>query len=117
MRFDPQAGVVKLDSKDADRRNRGRLPQESLESDLGPVLDLSGGGMRVATRKAQKKGEELTVVLKEGSSRVALRARVAWVKKAGMFKHEIGLEFLNLSPELVRELTRICTNCRMRRVC
>jgi c-di-GMP-binding flagellar brake protein YcgR len=116
MRFDPQAGVMDNDdSDDSDRRNRGRLSQEALETDLGPVLDLSGGGMRIHTRKSLKQGQELVVTLLE--SKLRLKARVAWIKKAGMFKQEIGLEFLEITEEISRALTRICTDHRMRRVC
>lgn len=118
MQFDPQAGIVNKDSSGSERRGRGRLPQESLQSDLGPVLDLSGGGMRVSTRKAFTKGEQVVIQLHDDTFCLQLKAKVAWIKKGGFLKkQEIGLQFVDLNEELTRALTKICTNHRMRRVC
>ncbi|MHC4430025.1 MAG: histidine kinase dimerization/phospho-acceptor domain-containing protein [Planctomycetota bacterium] len=97
-----------------DRRAHGRLPQELLQSSLGPVLDLSLGGMRV--RSARPLKGELDVVLMDLEEPVTLRAVTMWTRRLGFRKHEIGLSFLKMPPEVAKQLTRISLNHRLRRI-
>ena len=49
-----------------------------------------------------------------GDSVVEVRGRVAWSKRIAFRRHEIGVEFVNVSDELARELTHLATACRNR---
>ncbi len=98
-----------------DRRAHGRLPQELLQSSLGPVLDLSMGGMRVRSARVPK-SDELQVELLDVEEPLTLPARVMWTRRLGFRKHEIGLRFRNIRPQLARQLTRISLNHRLRRL-
>jgi hypothetical protein len=96
------------------RRRFGRLPQEALQCNLGAVLDISAGGMRVLTRS--KPSGKIEIVLKGYPMPGRLVASVSWVKRAGLFMREVGLCFENLSPEMSQALTSIASVHRYRRV-
>ncbi len=92
------------------RRIPGRVPQEMLVSTLGPVLDLSTGGMRVlATRPVDGK---LDVELKGGHVGLTLEAKVSWARRLGFRRFELGLAFVNVDDELAKILTRISNDHR-----
>ena len=115
MPFDPQADLTSsAEATPECRRSRGRLPQESLASDLGPVLDLSANGMRVQCAKVPK--GPVPVRLMGYSESLTLQAEVAWSKRRGFRKHEVGLRFVCVDPATAERLTRMSTNNRMRRV-
>ncbi len=114
MRFDPQAGISRLVKTAPARRKQGRLEQESLVSSLGQVLDLSAGGMRVLTRKPPK--GEIHIELRGLGDTITLVAQVAWSKKIGLLKYEVGLVFLNVTPERVQKLTNLAMNNRLRKL-
>ena len=95
------------------RRIPGRLPQEMLVSNLGPVLDLSTGGMRIlATRHPSQ--AELDISLHGGDVRLRLDAKVAWVRRLGFRRLEIGLTFLNVDDHMANLLAKISTEHRTR---
>ncbi len=95
-------------------RTEGRLPQELLRSNLGPVLDLSLGGMRVRCARAPK--GELDVDLMGLQEPFRLRAEVMWTQRQGLRKYEVGLKFVDISPEVARQLTEVSLNHSLRRV-
>jgi hypothetical protein len=90
------------------RRRFGRLRCEEVSCSLGAVLDLSAGGMRVASPKSKwfPLGDEVTVTLFGNSTSLLIRARIAWSRKTGWRTGEIGLMFLDMSPEARASLTR-----------
>jgi hypothetical protein len=107
----PAAGPPTMAS--GSRRGSGRLEQELLYCQYGQIVNLSSGGCRVACKKMPPK--ECEVMLFGVGEAVKVKARLAWKKKVGLFKHHIGFEFLDVSPELKSQLTRMATSCRMRR--
>ena len=114
MRFDPQAGVTRPIPDAATRRRRGRIEQEGLVSNFGPVLDVSAGGVRILARKVPK--GQVTVELIGLGGCFTLRGRVVWSQRIGLLKHDIGIEFDDVTPEMARHLTRLATDNRLRRV-
>jgi len=114
MRFDPQAGISRLVKAAPARRKQGRLEQESLVSSLGKVLDLSAGGMRVLTRKSPK--DVINIELRGLGDNITLAVQVVWSKKIGLMKYEVGLVFLDVSPENAKKLTNLAMNNRQRNV-
>ena len=97
-----------------ERRAHGRLPQELLQSSLGPVLDLSMGGMRVHSSRAPK--GEVDVELLDIEQPVTIRAEVMWTRKLGFRKYEVGLNFPHVAPDVAKQLTRVSLNHRLRRL-
>ncbi len=97
-----------------ERRAHGRLGQELLQSSLGPVLDLSMGGMRVRCNKPAK--GTLDVVLLDLESPVTVRAEVMWTRRIGFRKYEVGVSFPHVPPDVAKQLTRVSLNHRLRRL-
>lgn len=92
----------------ADERRAGvRLLQESLMCSLGHVLDLSIGGMRIRASRALEGEHE--VELKDAEEPLALKAQVAWCHRMGFRKYQVGLLFLDTTPEQRQHLTRLAT--------
>ena len=112
MFFDPLRGM-KRETNLSDRRTPARLPQEDLVSDLGPILDLSIGGMRVLCKRRRE--GSLKVRLWAFQFYMNLDAQVVWTKHLGFRRHEIGVEFLNIDDDTAKILSRISAIHRMRR--
>lgn len=89
-----------------DRRQRNRVMCEGLSCNLGSVIGLSGTGMRIRARGWCRIRQEdiLNVTLNSSDLTVKVQARVAWVKKVGVFQYEAGLAFLEMSHEQKQHL-------------
>lgn len=85
-----------------ERRTAPRIDGSRLRSNLGAVLDVSRTGMRVISRSVPE--GEVTVHLGDGDSSIALRATVAWSRKVGLFKHMLGIEFVDPGDTVTRWL-------------
>ncbi len=90
----------------ADRRWHGRLNQHQLRSSVGPVFNLSAGGMHVISKR-RLKGELTSVLHHDVGLALAVQACVKWHTRIGFRQHFIGLEFFNLTPNDARQLARI----------
>ena len=97
-----------------DRRAHGRLPQELLQCNLGSVLDLSMSGIRVRCTRPPK--GIVDVELMDLEDPVNLKAQVMWIRRLGFRKFEVGLNFLDVPPDVARQLTRVSLNHRLRRL-
>jgi hypothetical protein len=95
--------------KKEDKRIRGRLRVELLKCKLGDVQDMSSTGMRVrrSGRLMVKVGEIYEITLASLVGKQTVKAKVMWIKKAGFFKHDIGLKFEGLTPEAEKGITAI----------
>lgn len=113
MQFNPQTNLTRFIGRREGRRVPGRLPQESFHCGLGPVLDLSSGGMRVLCKRPYQ--GELRVHLEGYDVVLSIRTRVAWVQKLGFRRFEIGFAFLDIDEDVAQMLTRISTIHRERR--
>jgi hypothetical protein len=87
---------------DDPRRRAKRRNVETASCETGDLLDLSPLGMRlsVPTRSAPRPGSVLVFRLKAPEGVVAVSGRVAWRKRAGLMRCQIGVEFVQLSPTL-----------------
>lgn len=85
------------------RRQVERHQTESVSCDLGEVIDLSAGGMRLACkgRPPLAPGTIGRLRLRGADGAVTLTARAAWIRRCGFRKYEIGLQFLNMKPRVV----------------
>ncbi len=110
--FEPQRGM-KRETNLSDRRSPGRLPQEDLVCDLGPILDLSIGGMRVLCKRRLE--GSLKIRLWAFQFYMNLDGQVVWTKHLGFRRHEIGVQFLNVDDDTAKILSRISAIHRMRR--
>ncbi len=106
--------VPAVDASLDGRRSHNRLAQESIRSSVGMVLDLSKGGMRVQSRKLPEE-DVLDVELADDEDTMLLRAAIAWSRKTGFRRFEIGFKFVDLTGELEARLTNLATRNRVRR--
>ncbi len=91
----------------SDRRRDVRIRQNTLNSNLGQVMDLSRSGMRVLSPR-RLKGPQSVVVFARQGPHLQVMARVVWSERIGFRKHMIGLEFVEDPP--ARQLANICTS-------
>jgi len=94
------------------RRRFVRHPQDLLLSSLGQILDISLGGARVITRLPRSGIIQCKLYGVEGE--IPVECRVARCQRRALFRYEIGLEFLNVSESLMKKLTRLSTDYRVR---
>jgi hypothetical protein len=87
---------------DDPRRRATRHKVDALECDLGEVLDLSSTGMRVACRGKPpiRIGQSGSIRLQTVSGAVPLTGRVAWLRRVGIRRFEVGVDFLNVTRQL-----------------
>jgi hypothetical protein len=112
MRFDPQLGITDLVNDSDGRRRRGRLRVDSLKCNHGRILDLSETGMRIVTRSVPKSPFKVVICGIDG--RLELRGEVRWAKPSGFIRFEVGVRFIDPSPELTKQLTRLAMLHRRR---
>ena len=101
--------LTKSTEANDDRRAHARLPQEALKCNLGEVLNLSLGGMRVRCTRAPKNNVVEVELTYEGETMI-VQAEVVRSNKVGFRKHELGLRFLDVDPETAKQLTRVSLN-------
>ena len=91
------------------RRRNGRVNLQEVTCSLGQVLDLSSSGMRVQTKvqPTLKAGQIFGTILETFAGPLQIAAEVAWVRQAGWRKHQIGIRFVDPSPELRRAINEL----------
>ncbi|MCP3904393.1 MAG: PilZ domain-containing protein [Planctomycetes bacterium] len=113
MQFDPRANVTNLTDSSNGRRRFGRVPLEAVQSDLGKVLELSANGMRVKARKLPK--GTFTVRIYGLGMELEVKGHVVWQRRSGVMSRIAGVEFLEVSPTVSRQLTTLGMNNRDQR--
>jgi len=97
-------------SSEANRRSRGRVRLEGVQSNLGPVLDLSASGMRVLSEQLQQ--GLIKVTISTFDDNLELPAEIAWCKKIAHRQFMVGLRFLDVTAENQRMLGKIASSHR-----
>ena len=72
---------------------------------IGSVVDLSTAGMRVRCARVPK-GEFIAHLTGLGME-LKVKARIAWVKRYGLFRKEAGVQFIDVSPDLAKQITAL----------
>ncbi len=111
----PNEDVVRLinRSMNADKpdgRSRGRMRCNNVETTLGPVLDFSATGIRILSKREVKhevEGEPIEIGLLSAFEMVRVKVMVRWSRKLGWRRHEVGLEFVEVSDEVRTVLSEI----------
>lgn len=75
-------------------------------------MDISDSGMGVFRkgRVVCAIGDEVKLYLSHGSTEIELTARVARIANVGMFRHEIGFEFVGINEATLDQLWAISDN-------
>lgn len=88
-----------------ERRRSGRRKSTAVGCNLGTVVDLSSGGMRIRCRRLMH--DVHPVELWTERTRVRVRAKVCWAKKIAFRKYELGFQFVDLTPQMSAELVNL----------
>jgi hypothetical protein len=92
----------------ADNREHGRLWLGGhVECSLGRILDISRGGARVLSKK-RVNGVGL-IRIKMTGGLLLVQSRVAWCRRLGFRKYEVGLEFQGVTEEISEILAQLAT--------
>ncbi|MEE9131821.1 MAG: PilZ domain-containing protein [Phycisphaerales bacterium] len=94
-----------------ERRRSVRFKLGELKCNLGRVLDLSSGGVRLLHWRRLKGRHEITLYDRDGGVRV--EAEIRWTRRLGLFKHEMGLQFVNVPPDIAAKLKRLFSKNRI----
>jgi hypothetical protein len=90
-------------------RRTGRKRCHTLVCEFGEIVDLSADGMRIRQRGGArvKQNDQIVISISFMSNEVQLKARVIWSRKTGFRRREIGLQFVELAPQVKSTLEEI----------
>jgi hypothetical protein len=110
----PDKEVPSSPKRIRNRRRSGRLFQESLASNFGPVIDVSTDGVRIRCHRIPnvRKGIELHGLL---AGAVRLQCEIAWTKRVGLFTWEVGIRLLDLDDYARRRLRELSLGNKIER--
>ena len=88
------------------KRQHDRFVSDLLVCALGRVLDLSASGIRIGVRGRCKlrKGKVIPLTLEAPQGSLTLQAKVVRIVRRGLFVSEVGMEFVGITPRVVRTL-------------
>ncbi len=92
------------------RRKFDRYHPAALTCNLGTVLDISAGGIRLCSRR-RLRGSVLMQLHQDGTD-LCVGGRVIRRHRLGMRRHEVGIQFVALGAEQARTLAAILAVCR-----
>src|SRR5689334_18649223 len=94
-------------ANDPSSRRSGRVRCRMTFCDLGEIVDLSAKGARVRARRRPRgqAGDLIGVTIQGLDGPIEVQARLAWVRRAGFFRHEFGLEFEGVTESATRALS------------
>lgn len=93
----------------SERRRHGRVRCEAVESSRGPVIEASAGGLRLRTRsfRGLEPGSAVGMVVRAFGDPFSINVRVVWSRRTGLLTHEVGVEFVEVTPPLRQALSQI----------
>jgi hypothetical protein len=97
----------------APQRRSRRMPQEMLFCNLGQVLDLSRGGMRVRLARDQFPEGIVIAEILAPDGPLRIKAELVWTRIDDRSR-DAGFRFLDLPPESAQRITAICMQHRCR---
>lgn len=97
-----------------EQRRAGRFRCELLHTNLGDVIDMSATGMRIQSRRRPVR-PNVTLTIRTLDDKVRVRARIVRVVQQDKRSWELGVQFVNLSPELHERLNEIGRYAAIRR--
>ena len=90
------------------RAGGGRINRAPAKCSLGKVLDISATGMRLRGSGIQPRKQQLNLFTLECSHGVyQMVGQVAWTKRLNWVNFDMGVNFLELTPEAAQGLNAI----------
>lgn len=94
-----------------DRRARGRVRQQGVTSNLGVVIDLSGGGVRILSTTGFEGKQNVTISC--DTDAVDVKAEVVWCRRVGFRRFLVGMKFVELDESGAKIVGRIASTHRL----
>lgn len=90
------------------KRRTGRISPEGVECDLGTVLDLSAGGVRITGRgpRPGEQGEKVMLQLDWGLGKLEFEGVITRIERRRIFGWVAGIKFENVTPERRQALSK-----------
>lgn len=90
------------------KRRTGRILPEGVRCNLGSVLDLSAGGVRIAGRGPQPGGVGDKVILKLdwGMGKMDFEGVITRLERRRFFGWAVGVKFENITPARKQALSK-----------
>mgnify|MGYP001013570306 CR=1 FL=1 len=97
------------ESTPENKRRHGRVKCRDIRCTLGTVADLSASGLRVTARGPRRlsAGDCFTMTIQTLDGPMLAPVEVAWIRRNGWRKHEIGIRFREVGPALARALAAL----------
>lgn len=103
-----QQGVFVPNGPRENKRRYGRVRCDGYVGTLGPVLDVSRGGVKMRARwRRPRVGRVMDLVVSCHSGDVPIVARVVRVTRRGFLSYEVALEFVSMSEQACGTLLEI----------
>lgn len=90
------------------KRRTGRISPEGVTCNLGKVLDLSGGGVKVSGRgpRPGQPGQMIRLKLDWGMGAMVFEGAITRMERRAFFGWVVGVRFENLTPAHKQALSR-----------
>ncbi len=88
-----------------EKRYTGRIQEDGLYTDRGPVLNMSAAGLRLRSSRRLKGTIPLIICSNDG--RLDVKAMVIWNKRRGFFAFDVGVQFVDVDATTSQKLMRI----------
>lgn len=90
-------------------RRHGRVKCQHVGCTLGTVLDLSASGLRIRGSGQPRvvTGDTFTMTIQTLEGPMLAPVKVAWTRRLGWRKQEIGVTFMEVGPALSRALASL----------
>lgn len=90
------------------KRRTGRIAPEGVQCDIGTVLDLSAGGVRLSGRGPQpgRVGDKVSLQLDWGFGKQEFEGVVTRLERRWFFGWVAGVKFENLTPARKQALSK-----------
>jgi hypothetical protein len=100
----PEPGQPKQDQQ----RRTGRISPEGVQCDLGKVVDLSAGGLKLSGKGPQpgRVGDKVSLRLDWGMGKLDFEGVITRVERRWFFGWVVGVKFENLTPARKQALSK-----------
>ena len=92
-----------------DRRAQTRFATRGLSTPFGEVTNISDTGLCIFRKGKMdlRVDQQLTLRISHEVAEATVKARVARIEKLGLFRHEVGLQFIEVDVATLAQIRRV----------
>jgi hypothetical protein len=105
-------------SNGSNKRRHGRIKADTVSCQFGDIVDISSAGMRIRCRKKPENrvGDVVTLTVQGVNGPFTVKAKFAWSRRDGLFRHLAGFELLDVGERVRAELLAIARSAAISEV-